>query len=207
MRAFEDFPVIKPLPPFARDEVQPAMTIHMPLADVTGVIARRAQDFRYRDRLRVKRHVIQKDAVCQGSLPGQQRRSHRGANRHGRDGVDKLNALTLEPVEVGSLDIRITRVSERLRPPLVGKNKDNVRGARAAVALGRLRLGCARCHNQRHKSQRQAAHDHARPDVTCNGHRQGLSEGRITRPAVAPRRARQTNSAGRPGRRHLSHDA
>src|ERR1035438_3802559 len=57
VRAFEDFPVIKPLPPFARDELQAAMAIHMPFAYVASVIARRMQDLGYRDRLRVERHI------------------------------------------------------------------------------------------------------------------------------------------------------
>src|ERR1035441_10226618 len=44
VRAFKHLPVIKPLPPFPRDEVRAAMTIHMPLADVAGVVGCRAQD-------------------------------------------------------------------------------------------------------------------------------------------------------------------
>ncbi len=38
VRAFEHLPIIKSLPPIARDERRAAITVHMPLADVTGVV-------------------------------------------------------------------------------------------------------------------------------------------------------------------------
>ena len=45
--------------------------------------------------------------------------------------LTKLHALPLEPVEVRRLDIRVARVAERLIPPLVGDDKDDVRRAGA----------------------------------------------------------------------------
>ena len=45
VRAFEHLPVVKTLPPFARDEVRAPMPIHMPLADAARVIARRRRTF------------------------------------------------------------------------------------------------------------------------------------------------------------------
>ena len=45
--------------------------------------------------------------------------------------LTKLDALALEPVEVRRLNVRVARVAECLRPPLVGEDKEDVRRASA----------------------------------------------------------------------------
>ena len=152
VRAFEHLPIVKSLPPFARDKLQAAMAVHMPLADVTRVVARRAQDFPDGNRLRVERHIIHKDTVGERSLPGQQRCPHRRANRHGGDRINEADALPLEPVEVRRLNVRVACVTERLKPPLVSKDKDDIRRASGALP----RLGCSRGEDHRHKPRYQS---------------------------------------------------
>jgi len=72
VRALQHLPVIKPLPPFARDEARAAMRVHMPLADIRGVVARRAQHLGDGHRFRVQRHVVQEDPVREWALARQE---------------------------------------------------------------------------------------------------------------------------------------
>src|SRR5438067_13274308 len=53
MRAFQNFPVIEPLSPLARDEGGASIAIDVPFADKTGVVPGIAQDLADRDRIGV----------------------------------------------------------------------------------------------------------------------------------------------------------
>src|SRR5262249_25154101 len=64
-----------------------------------------------------------------GVLTGHQARSIGTAYRETRYGIAEINGFASERVNRGGLRVRITRVPERLCPPLINEHKENLRPA------------------------------------------------------------------------------
>src|SRR3954451_7214877 len=119
----------------------------MPLADATSVVAGSFQDFRKSNRIRAERNIVQENPVCLRTLTGQQRCSRGRTHRHSSNGLGEVDALALERIEMRRLYIRVPRVPERLRAPLIGDDEEDVGGRLAGCCGGtglvRSRERCA----------------------------------------------------------------
>ena len=131
VRAFEHLPVVEALAALRRDEGRAAMPVDVPFANRRRVVARGLEHFRQRDRGGIERHVIEKNAVCERALAGEQRGARGRADGHPCDGVNAAHALAREAVEVRRPHVRIAGKTERLRAPLVGEHDDDIRRLRA----------------------------------------------------------------------------
>ena len=126
VRAFERLPVLEALPAFTGNEGRTPVPIQVPLADVAGIVPRPAQHLGQRQRVGVQGHVVHEDPGGEGPLASQQGGPRGAAHRHAREGVDEADALACQTVEVRRLYIRISGEAERLRPPLVRQDEEDV---------------------------------------------------------------------------------
>jgi hypothetical protein len=92
--------------------------------------------------------IVQKNPMCAGPLPGQQRRATWAAHRTGRDGMRKVHARRLQPIQVWGLHIRIARVPRRAGAPLIRQHHHHIRPPRRGI--------------------RDAAYQHHQTDDTCS---------------------------------------
>ena len=71
-------------------------------------------------------HVVDKDAVGQRILAGEQGRPRRAADRAAGHGMGQVDALAGQAVDVGRLHVGVARVAGGLGAPLIGKDIDDV---------------------------------------------------------------------------------
>src|SRR6185369_3285274 len=110
------------------------MPIDVPFADAARVIAGSLENFRQCHGIGAQRHIVKEDAMGLRTLAREQRCARRRADRHARHGLGKIHALSLEAINLRRLDIRIACEAERLRAPLVGDDKEDIRLRRLCSA-------------------------------------------------------------------------
>ena len=139
VRAFERFPIIETLPALARNEIRATVSVEVPFADAAGVVARGLEDLGKSRGVGMEWNIVEKHAVRQRALAGEQRCPSRQANGKTRDRIDEMDAFPSKPVEVGCLDVRIAGKADRLRAPLIGEHDDDVWWFAAACGIGMRR--------------------------------------------------------------------
>ena len=183
VRALQHLPIVKALPPLARDKTGAPVPVDVPLADRPRVVARRLQHLRQRHRLQAQRHVVEKNPVRERLLPREQRRPRRRTHRHARDRVREPHALGRESVDYRRLRVGIAGKPERLRAPLVREHEENIR-----------RRGALRGGERGHRQPTAQPHSHRPPRGFHRGLRRSFGAARLMETKF---------SAPRPARAHL----
>ena len=122
VRALQHFPIIKTLPPLRWYITGTPVPVHMPLADISGVVSVRPKSLTDTLLIRRQRNIIHKHAVGRRVTPGQQNRTGRCANRRG--GIGKINRFSGQSIDIRRDRVRITIITRRLGTPLVGQYVD-----------------------------------------------------------------------------------
>ena len=139
VRALEHLPVVKALAALRRYVGRAPGPVDMPLADVTGIVARSAHGLGNGGCFVVQAQIIQEEAMRERILTCEQAASVRAAYRNSRDRIGKVHALLSEGVNIRGAHFLIAHVSVVHRAPLIGKEVENVRpraGGAASCLIG-----------------------------------------------------------------------
>ena len=85
--------------------------------------------------------IVNKDAVGQGVLAGQQGGTRRAADRDAGDGMGEVDALGGQPVQVRRPHLPVAGVSGVLRAPLIGEHIDDI-GSLLGAWIALSHAGC-----------------------------------------------------------------
>ena len=119
MRAFQYFPVVKTLPPCRWDITGATMSVHMPLADISRIVAACFKNLAHALLVGRQGHIVHKHARGRGETPGQQGRPRRGANRRRANGIGKINRLGGQSIYMRRNGIRIAIITRRFGALLI----------------------------------------------------------------------------------------
>jgi len=102
---------------------------HVKFSDLSGLVTGIVKEAREGDELMALKVVarIIADPVRVHVLSGQKRAPRRRAQRCGDEGVPKIHAFPRNPVDVRSLDERMTGASQRVVPQIVDQYEDEIR--------------------------------------------------------------------------------
>ncbi len=132
------------------------IAIEMPLADVAGVVTGTIVGFCDGNRVVVEKDIVQEYAVRQRIASRDQTGPKWAAHGATRDGVTEVDAGPGQPVEMGCPDIRIARIPGILCPPLIRKDKQQIRPRAFARPTRRCRFGMSHRRRQRCPGHRHA---------------------------------------------------
>ncbi len=125
---FQGFPVVKTLTAFRWNVCGTAAPIHMPLADIGGIISGLFEGLANANNIITQVYIIYEYAVAERILPGKKRCPGGAAYRATRYGMCKIDALRGQAMGIWRLHYAVTAITTCLGALLIGKDVDDIWG-------------------------------------------------------------------------------
>ena len=147
------------------------MSVNVPLANKGRLITRLMECLGHRNGFAIQADIVDKYAMCERIASGKQAGAKRRADRAGGNGRGEDNALAGQAIEVRRSRIGVPGIPQRLGPPLVGDENNDVR------PIGRLE----RAGEEEREKNRQSSDDiHERfQQGGCRSYSSSLRAGRM----------------------------